>query len=44
MRNSRSKGATAEPEVAGIIQDYTGIKLVQKLEQTRSDGHEFLLF
>lgn len=43
MVNSRAKGAGAEREVAGIIQDYTGVKLVRNLEQTRSGGHDLLV-
>ncbi len=43
MVNSRTKGAGAEREVAGIIQEYAGVKLVRNLEQTRSGGHDLIV-
>lgn len=41
--NSRTKGAAAEREFAGLIHDHLGIKLIRNLEQTRSGGHDLII-
>lgn len=41
--NSRNKGASAERAFAGLIQDWTGVRLIRNLEQTRSGGHDLIV-
>jgi len=41
--NSRAKGSSAEREFAGLVQDWTGVRLIRNLEQTRSGGHDLLV-
>ncbi len=41
--NSRAKGASAEREFAGLIRDWTGVRLIRNLEQTRSGGHDLIV-
>lgn len=36
--NSRTKGATAEREFSTIIHEWSGIRLIRNLEQSRSGG------
>ncbi len=40
MVNSRTKGASAEREFAGLVYDWTGVRLIRNLEQTRSGGYD----
>ncbi len=41
--NSRAKGASAEREFAGLVQDWASVKLIRNLEQTRSGGHDLIV-
>lgn len=41
--NSRQKGASAEREFAGLIHDWSGVRLIRNLEQTRSGGHDLIV-
>ncbi|MBL1263925.1 putative PDDEXK endonuclease [Candidatus Methylomicrobium oryzae] len=41
--NSRAKGAGAEREFAGLVRDWTGVRLIRNLEQTRSGGHDLIV-
>jgi Holliday junction resolvase len=41
--NSRQKGAGAEREFAGLIHDWSGVRLIRNLEQTRSGGHDLIV-
>jgi Holliday junction resolvase len=41
--NSKTKGSSAERDVAKLIFDYTGIKLIRNLEQTRSGGYDLIV-
>ncbi|AEG02710.1 putative PDDEXK endonuclease [Methylomonas methanica] len=41
--NSRAKGAGAEREFAGLVQDWCGVRLIRNLEQTRSGGHDLIV-
>jgi hypothetical protein len=41
--NSKTKGLSAERDVAKLIFDFTGIKLIRNLEQTRSGGHDLIV-
>jgi len=41
--NSRQKGAGAEREFAGLVQDWSGVRLIRNLEQTRSGGHDLIV-
>ena len=41
--NSRSKGAGAEIELANIIFQWCGVKLIRNLEQSRSGGHDLIV-
>lgn len=41
--NSRAKGASAEREFAGLIHDWSGVRLIRNLEQTRSGGHDLIV-
>lgn len=43
MINSRAKGSTAEREFAGLVQDWSGVRLIRNLDQTRSGGHDLLV-
>jgi hypothetical protein len=43
MINSRAKGAGAEREFAGLVRDWTGVRLIRNLEQTRSGGHDLIV-
>lgn len=37
---SRTKGASGELELARLIHDHLGVRLVRRLEQTRAGGHD----
>lgn len=41
--NGRAKGASAEREFAGLIYDWSGVRLIRNLEQTRSGGHDLIV-
>lgn len=41
--NSRQKGAGAEREFAGLVNDWSGVRLIRNLEQTRSGGHDLIV-
>ncbi|WP_150051128.1 putative PDDEXK endonuclease [Methylomonas rhizoryzae] len=41
--NSRQKGAGAEREFAGLVRDWTGVRLARNLEQSRSGGHDLIV-
>lgn len=41
--NSRTKGASAERELAGLIADELGVRLIRNLEQSRSGGHDLMV-
>ena len=41
--NSRQKGAGAEREFAGLVHDWSGVRLIRNLEQTRSGGHDLIV-
>ncbi len=41
--NSRTKGASAEREFSNIIYQWSGIRLIRNLEQTRSGGFDLLV-
>lgn len=41
--NSRAKGAAGERELAGLIQDWAGVRLVRNLEQVRNGGHDLIV-
>lgn len=41
--NSRQKGAGAERELARLVQDWSGVRLVRNLEQTRDGGHDLIV-
>lgn len=41
--NSRTKGATAERELAAILFDHLGVRLVRNLEQCRGGGHDLIV-
>ena len=41
--NSRNKGASAERELAGLIHDHLGVRLVRKLDQCRCGGHDLVV-
>ena len=41
--NSRAKGAGAELEFSNIIYQWSGIRLVRNLEQSRSGGHDLIV-
>jgi hypothetical protein len=41
--NSRSKGAGAEREFTNIIYQWSGIRLIRNLQQTRSGGFDLLV-
>ncbi|MDD5461841.1 MAG: hypothetical protein PHG00_09440 [Methylococcales bacterium] len=41
--NSRIKGARSELEFATIIYQWSGIRLIRNLEQTRSGGHDLIV-
>jgi Holliday junction resolvase len=43
MIDSRVKGASAEREFAGLVRDWTGVRLIRNLEQTRSGGHDLIV-
>ncbi|MEI6067954.1 MAG: hypothetical protein WCP96_11465 [Methylococcaceae bacterium] len=43
MINSRSKGAGAELEFSNIIYQWSGIRLIRNLEQSRSGGHDLIV-
>lgn len=40
--NSRKKGAAAERELARVIHDHLGVRLVRNLEQSRRGGHDLI--
>ncbi len=41
--NSRTKGASAECEFSNAIYEWTGIRLVRNLEQSRSGGFDLIV-
>ena len=41
--NSRTKGASAEREFSNIIYQWSGVRLIRNLEQTRSGGFDLLV-
>ena len=41
--NSRAKGAGAELEFSNIIYQWSGIRLIRNLEQSRSGGHDLIV-
>jgi len=41
--NSRNKGASAEREFSNIIYQWSGIRLIRNLEQSRSGGFDLLV-
>ena len=41
--NSRNKGAGAELEFSNIIYQWSGIRLIRNLEQSRSGGHDLIV-
>ncbi len=41
--NSRAKGASAEREFASLVYDWSGVRLIRNLEQTRSGGHDLIV-
>lgn len=43
MTNSRNKGASAERELAGLIHDHLGVRMVRNLEQSRAGGHDLVV-
>lgn len=43
MINSRAKGSAAEREFAGLVYDWSGVRLIRNLEQTRSGGHDLIV-
>jgi Holliday junction resolvase len=40
--NSREKGASAERELARLIHDHLGVRVVRNLEQSRRGGHDLI--
>ena len=40
--NSRNKGANGERELARLIRDHLGVRLVRNLEQSRRGGHDLI--
>jgi hypothetical protein len=40
--NSRAKGADAERELARVIRDHLGVRMVRNLEQYRRGGHDLV--
>jgi hypothetical protein len=41
--NSRGKGASSEREFCNIIQQWSGIRLIRNLEQSRSGGFDLVV-
>lgn len=41
--NSRNKGASAERELAGVLFDALGVRLVRNLDQCRGGGHDLVV-
>jgi hypothetical protein len=41
--NSRAKGAGAELEFSNIVYQWSGIRLIRNLEQSRSGGHDLIV-
>lgn len=41
--NSRTKGATAERELAALVEDLAGVRLIRNLEQSRSGGFDLMV-
>lgn len=41
--NSRTKGASAEREFSAIIYEWSGIRLIRNLEQSRSGGFDLIV-
>lgn len=41
--NSRNKGANGERELAALIHEELGVRLVRNLEQSRRGGHDLIL-
>jgi Holliday junction resolvase len=40
--NSRAKGASAERELARVIHEHLGVRMVRNLEQYRQGGHDLV--
>jgi hypothetical protein len=43
MINGRVKGSVAEREFAGLVRDWSGVRLIRNLEQTRSGGFDLIV-
>lgn len=43
MTHSRNKGASGERELAGLIHDHLGVRMVRNLEQSRAGGHDLVV-
>jgi hypothetical protein len=41
--NSRNKGSAAELEFSNIIYQWSGVRLIRNLEQSRSGGHDLIV-
>lgn len=41
--NPRTKGKSGELEFAGLIHDWSGVRLVRNLEQPRNGGHDLIV-
>jgi len=41
--NSRNKGASAELEFSNIVYQWSGVRLIRNLEQSRSGGHDLIV-
>lgn len=41
--NSRNKGASGEREFSSLVSDWSGIRLIRNLEQSRSGGHDLIV-
>jgi hypothetical protein len=41
--NSRSKGASSEREFSSIVYQWSGIRLIRNLEQSRSGGYDLMV-
>lgn len=41
--NSRQKGADLERELAGLVHDWAGVRLIRNQEQTGSGGHDLIV-
>jgi len=41
--NSRAKGASSEREFSNLVYQWSGIRLIRNLEQSRSGGHDLIV-